>query len=120
MPTELARLIARYQWLQQESSRQGTVASRNASLSIADALDAVFLEIVKHPTQDPWIRYRQIAFLLGVMADTREGRVRAALRDQILAHVKRLTDQLGGAAPPQAHPPPMVQPGKLRRGRQSN
>lgn len=68
-------------------------ASRRAELS--DTIAKVFLEIVKFPTDDPRICQRQIAFMIDVMAaEATESGLRILLRDEVLAHVRRMTDRL--------------------------
>jgi hypothetical protein len=90
---DLARLIARYQWLQDELGKPGVVAGLSGTARIADAMNEVFLEIVKYPAEDPRISRRQIAFLLTVLAEhSGDVTTRNVLRDEILAHVTRLAD----------------------------
>jgi hypothetical protein len=95
---ELAKLIARYRWLQAETGGSGLVARPEGPVPINAALNEVFLQIITFPAEDPRISYRQIEFLLEVLADGNTDRsLRQELRDHVLTHVKRLTDRIAGA-----------------------
>jgi hypothetical protein len=95
MPNELARLITTYRWLQQELDLQKDAGSRSNAVHVAEQLEAIFLQIVRHPSEDPSICYRQIEFLLGVLAEGPPDRkMRRLLRDEVLVHVKRLATKI--------------------------
>ena len=94
MPQDLYRLIARYRWLQQELS-QHTGADEVANAArVAEALENVFLQIVRFQAEDPSISYCQIEFLLTMLAEgTRDKKMRRMLREAALTHVKRLAER---------------------------
>lgn len=96
MPDELFRLIARYRWLQQELAEHNHAGKTANASHVAQAIENVFLEIVKFQAEDASISYCQIEFLLSMLADgTRDRKLRTLLRDVALAHVKRLADRAG-------------------------
>ncbi|MBS0243994.1 MAG: hypothetical protein JSS20_17615 [Proteobacteria bacterium] len=88
---DLARLIADYQRL---SARHDAESRRGAVVNaghLAQALDDAFFEIVRFPSEDPLISCTQIEFLLEILAEASSDRAqRHALRDEVLAHVRRL------------------------------
>lgn len=95
MTHELARLISQYQWLKNQSEHEGSVESAAGPMSVTEAQDRVFLDILRFPAKDPQVSYRQIAFMLELLADERrDADTRLLLRDAVLEHVKRMADQL--------------------------
>lgn len=94
MPQDLFRLIARYRWLQQELSQHLAANETANAAHVTDALEEVFLLIVRFQAEDPSISYCQIEFLLAMLAEgTRDKKLRQMLREATLAHVKRLADR---------------------------
>lgn len=104
MPQDLASLITQYRWLRSELGAPATVQQRLHEVEISDALDALFLEIVRFKACDPRISYRQIEFLLEIMAEARTDReARALLGKEVLVHVKRLADRVRSRDEQSAH-----------------
>ena len=98
MAQDLAKLITQYRWLQSQRSASGVLAGSGGDESVEVALERVFTQIVNYPASDPRISYRQIAFLLGVLADgpNADAEAREFLCDAVLGHVKRLADRVTG------------------------
>ena len=93
---ELARLIAQYQWLRGQKGQSGTLGAAGKAMSIEGALNDLFVAIIQQPAEDARVSYRQIAFLLEVLADdTVTGKAeKRFIRDAVLGHVKHMADKL--------------------------
>ncbi len=91
---DLAKLIAQYRWLKTQDESSTVVSGTDGDSSLSVAIDRVFCRIVNFPSTDPRISYRQIAFLLDVLAadEGSDAEAREFLRDAVLGHVKRLAD----------------------------
>ena len=102
MTNELVRLITEYKWLRQVEGHSGVLTGYSREESVSDALNRVFMNIVRFPADDPRVSYCQIAFLLELMADESfsDSTSRFLLRDAVLGHVKRITDRLHAAPAP--------------------
>ncbi|MEZ5853833.1 MAG: hypothetical protein R3D67_03455 [Hyphomicrobiaceae bacterium] len=98
MSHDLTSLIAQYRWLQTQHSANGVLTSADGDASVAEALGRVFSQIVNYPSTDPRVSYRQIAFLLAILADapSTDAEAREYLCDAVLGHVKRLADRATG------------------------
>ena len=88
---ELARLIASYRWLTREHEIQVVAAAEANARHIHDAMNAVFMQIVRFSTDEPEIICFQLEFIVKTLAEDRhEAPVRSLLCDAALAHVKQL------------------------------
>lgn len=87
----LSRLIASYRTLQSRLAHETSLGSHANARHLSQALDDAFLEIVRFEADDPGVSCSQIEFLLAMMTDSgSDVAARAALRDEVLNHVRRL------------------------------
>ncbi|MFV0295939.1 MAG: hypothetical protein ACK5JT_07440 [Hyphomicrobiaceae bacterium] len=102
MTNDLTRLIAQYRWLRSQDPETEVISGATGRSSTTDAMQKIFLEIVCYPSDDPRVSYIQIAFLVDVMANAEDNdpEARQFLRDTVLDHVRRLTDQAAKDANP--------------------
>ena len=93
---ELIRLVASYRFLQRELEEPSRAINRLHRNHIRKSLDETFLAIVRHRADDPAVSVKQIEFLLSVMvADASDDKLRAIVRDEVLAHVHVLAKMAG-------------------------
>jgi hypothetical protein len=96
---ELARLIARYRWLQRSiaDAPDAKLAGAGDKSSVDETIHSIFFEIVRFKTDDPRIAVRQIGFLLDAMTEPDlDADLRFLLRDEAMAHITRLFETLAG------------------------
>jgi hypothetical protein len=92
---DLARLIARYRFLQ-GALDSASLGRTQCGVAASAALSEVFLQIVRFEAEDPAISCRQIEFLLGFLAEGHpDPELRRLISKEALAHVRRLADKAG-------------------------
>ena len=92
---DLARLIARYRFLQGELDCE-SLRDAPCRAAAASALDDVFLQIVRFQAEEPAISYRQIEFLMTFLAEgLPDAEMRRLISTEALAHVRRLMERVG-------------------------
>jgi len=92
---ELARLIATYRWLAHELTDQANTGATANGRQIREELDALFLEIVHAPTDEPEVCCFQVEFLVSALAEqNHDAAVREMLREAVSAHVRHLASRV--------------------------
>jgi hypothetical protein len=91
----LARLIATYRWLSHELTDQANTGATANGRQIREELDALFLEIVNAPSEEPAIACVQVDFLVSALAEqTHDAEVREMLREAVSTHVRHLASRI--------------------------
>lgn len=92
---ELARLIAAYRWLAHELTDQANTGATANGRQIREELDALFLEIVHAPSDEPEISCFQVDFLVSALADqSHDAEIREMLREAVSLHVRHLASRI--------------------------
>jgi hypothetical protein len=95
---DLGRLIISYRWLCEERDRQSRGGSVTNAEHVGAAIDDIFRRIVSFEASEPRVRYHQIEFLTGLLAEGgRSKRDRSALRDAVLAHARSLVPDIASS-----------------------